>query len=815
MGAPGASECLREVMCRVFGDLMCEGFVIIKDDDLYVGGNSIEELFQHWEKVLFRFQENDLTVAAKKTFICPIKVTILGWTWQAGTLSPSAHKIAPLSTVKPPATATSMRSFLGAYKAISRCIPRYASLLSPLEDALRGLKGAQRIVWSPELTKHFEAAQKALTSPQTITIPVPSDALVLTVDASPVNRGLAATLFVDRAAKRLIADFYSFKLKSHHVNWLPCEMEALAITSAIEHFSPYIRESQNPVKILTDNRPCVQAYKKLTQGKFSASARLSTFLSMLSAYRVEICHIPGKKNITSDFGSRNPTECQDASCQICKFVNEVAQSTVCTISIEDVLSGSARMPFTNTNAWKSAQHDSPILRRLFAHLTSGTRPGKKSRNMTDLRKYLSVASVDNQGLLIVRKPDPYVSHKDLIIVPVQLLPGIITAIHLRFAHPTALQMTKIFDRYFYGLRSKKVIEEVVEQCSQCNSMKYIAPELMTQTTSSVVEHPGDMFAADVMRRALQKILVVRDYHSSYTTTAIIPDETANSLRSGLLISTNLLRRDQCVIRIDNAPGFLPLKNDLQLKKHGIHLDLGRKKNQNKNPVADKAIQELEKEILRHDPSGAIVSDLTLQLITGQLNCMIRDRGLSAKEVILQREQVTGKQLTFNDSMLADKQHESRLRNHGPSAASKARAPAPPTSDIVVGDLVYVKSELNKFKARDRYIVMSMDDGFAKIQKLNNDKLMSTKYTVPIATIFKIFPKDVCRPHSPDEDVLDSESDSEYEHYPISADPINASDTSDGDDEAAPVAAAPNNDTAAPTRQRQPPAWMRSGDYELS
>ena len=290
-----------------------------------------------------------------------------------------------------------MRSFLGAYKAISRCIPRYASLLAPLEDALRGLKGAQRIVWSPELTKHFEAAQKALTTPQTVTIPVPSDTLVLTVDASSVNRGLAATLFVDRATTRLIADFYSFKLKSHHVNWLPCEMEALAITSAIEHFSPYIRESQNPVKILTDNRPCVQAYKKLTQGKFSASARVSTFLSMLSSYRVEICHLPGKKNITSDFGSRNPTECRDASCQICKFVNETAEATVCTVSIEDVLSGSARMPFTNTNAWKSAQHECPILRRLYAHLTSGTRPGKKSRNMTDLRKYLSVASVDNQG----------------------------------------------------------------------------------------------------------------------------------------------------------------------------------------------------------------------------------------------------------------------------------------------------------------------------------------------------------------------------------------------------------------------------------
>ena len=277
----------------------------------------------------------------------------------------------------------------------------------------------------------------------------------------------------------------------------------------------------------------------------------------------------------------------------------------------------------------------------------------------------------------------------------------------------------------------------------------------------------------------------------------------------------MLRRDQCVIRIDNAPGFLPLKNDSQLQKHGIHLDLGRKKNPNKNPVADKAIQELEKEILRNDPSGATVSNLTLQLITGQLNCMIRDRGLSAKEIVLQREQVTGKQLTFNDSMLADKQHEFRKRNHGPSASSKARAPAPPTSDIVVGDLVYIKSELNKFKARDRYIVMSLDNGFACIQKLSNDKLMSTKYTVPITTIFKILGKDNSRPNINDNDVLDTESDSDYEHYPINADPVNDSATSDGDDEAAPDAAAPNNGTVTSTRPRQRPAWMRSGEYDLS
>ena len=164
-------------------------------------------------------------------------------------------------------------------------------------------------------------------------------------------------------------------------------------------------------------------------------------------------------------------------------------------------------------------------------------------------------------------------------------------------------------------------------------------------------------------------------------------------------------------------------------------------------------------------------------------------------------------------MLADKQIISRKQNHGPSASSKAHAPAPCDSDINVGDLVYVKSELHKFKARDRYMVVSLDNGFAGIQKLSNDKLMSTKYTVPLTAIFKTFPKNVDRLHEYDDDVLDSESDSEYECYPISPDPNLAPDAL-VDEVVAPTATMPNIGTSASTRKRQPPAWMRSGEYEL-
>ena len=232
-----------ELMCRIFGDYMYEGFVIIKDDDLHVCGNTVLEVRHNWSLVLFRLQQNNLTLSAKKTIVCPVKTTILGWIWNSGTLTPSTHKVAPLASVEPPKTATSMRSFLGAYKAISRCIPKYASLLSPLEDFLNGLQGAQKIRWSPELLDHFKRAQNALKDFRTLTIPIPSDMLVMTVDASLLNKGLAATLFSCRNEKRHISGFYSFKLKSRHQTWLPFELEALAITAAVEHFSPYIRES--------------------------------------------------------------------------------------------------------------------------------------------------------------------------------------------------------------------------------------------------------------------------------------------------------------------------------------------------------------------------------------------------------------------------------------------------------------------------------------------------------------------------------------------------------------------------------------------
>ena len=90
------------------------------------------------------------------------------------------------------------------------------------------------------------------------------------------------------------------------------------------------------------------------------------------------------------------------------------------------------MPFVNKSAWRSAQHDCQDLRQAYAHLSKGTRPSRKARNWKQLRRYLQLASIDNQGVIVVYKDFTGYPNRTLIVVPVDLLPGIITALHLNW-----------------------------------------------------------------------------------------------------------------------------------------------------------------------------------------------------------------------------------------------------------------------------------------------------------------------------------------------------------------------------------------------
>ena len=165
-----------------------------------------------------------------------------------------------------------------------------------------------------------------------------------------------------------VSGFFSAKLRDSQTTWLPCEVEALSIAAATKYFSPYLIQSSKKACILTDSKPCVQAYEKLCRGEFSASPRVSSFLSVVSRYQASVRHVSGASILQSDFASRNTTPCDNETCQVCAFITRIRDSVVRAVSVHDVLQGNVRLPFTSRPAWLAVQSECPDLRRTNAHL---------------------------------------------------------------------------------------------------------------------------------------------------------------------------------------------------------------------------------------------------------------------------------------------------------------------------------------------------------------------------------------------------------------------------------------------------------------
>jgi hypothetical protein len=96
--------------------------------------------------------------------------------------------------------------------------------------------------------------------------------------------------------------------------------------------------------------------------------------------------------------------------------------------------------------------------------------------------------------------------------------------------------------------------------------------------------------------------------------------------------------------------------------------------------------------------------------------------------LTQRDQFTHKQLPLCDRKIIQEQHHNRLANHPFSEKSKGgRIPHEPS--IQIGDLVYLHNDKNKGRARNRYIIVSLDKQWCTIRKFVGNQLRNTGYKV--------------------------------------------------------------------------------------
>ena len=133
---------------------------------------------------------------------------------------------------------------------------------------------------------------------------------------------------------------------------------------------------------------------------------------------------------------------------------------------------------------------------------------------------------------MLRTPDGHFSEA-VISVPPAIFPGLINALHVRPDHPSKGQLSSLVARYFYTPGWKAHIEQISDNCHQCTSLKQL-PKVLVENTFSPPSQIGTEFAADVIERNTQKILIVKEKISQYLRGALIPDQKTDTLRDALL-----------------------------------------------------------------------------------------------------------------------------------------------------------------------------------------------------------------------------------------------------------------------------------------
>ena len=144
-------------------------------------------------------------------------------------------------------------------------------------------------------------------------------------------------------------------------------------------------------------------------------------------------------------------------------------------------------------------------------------------------------------------------------------------------------------------------------------------------------------------------MILREVLTSHTATMKVIDEKEESLRVGLMtLIAHYKTMKKFQIRVDNQSGMVALVNDKVLKKLNIEIVRGDSKNVNKNPVAERAVREIEDEIIKIQPSDREITPSTLAQATMAVNNKIRYTGFTANELLANTNSLTGEKLQIED-----------------------------------------------------------------------------------------------------------------------------------------------------------------------
>ena len=753
---------LDQVLGKVLGDETSGGICLAARDDLFVGGDSIDETIANWDKILTKLERANLKVTARKVRVFLEDTEVFGHRITNGEVSPSDHTVTSLGDIKMDEIKTNkqLNSWRGLYKTLIQHLPDLASMMAPFDKVTANKPVSGLVDWTVEgRVAAFNRAKLQLKRINKLYLPRPEEKLILMPDTACEDNCTGWVLYTQRDGKNLPAQFCSAKLAPYMANWFPCEKEGVGAVLAIDQCRHWINESHHITTVLADNQPVVDAAKMMKLGRHSKSPRLQSLLSSVNRSNVQFMHSSAKagEHVVPDRLSRLKRTCGAKDCQTERFLDDIPANIQCmstlipNLTLEDLIFGNMEpaslgassselseilckgrgaIPLGSRAAWLEIQRSNIECRKYLDQVKYGQLPGKKDSSKANLNKMRKNCIVE-KGLIVCKSFDNILMReRSRVFVPGEFLKSILTVIHVRLDHISTFQLENVFNRYFFGILTNGTCKEVTEECSLCVSLQKYPKELDQFNPKLEPEHPGSHMNADVMQRAGQKILINTDLFSGYTTACFLESETKEEMIRGLLLLTTPMRHSpEIMVRVDTAPALKALlkSGSRDLSENGLKLVAGEDMNKNSNCSVDKKMQELQVEIKKLCPTETKISLSTLSRAVTNLNERIRNQGLTSSQVQFSRDTVSGENLNLDDRTLLKDKLEKRKVNNVQSAKSKTPKGKEQTKpNLNPGDIAYVKSQGSKHQSREPFLVTAADGDKVKMQKILHSHYTSNR-----------------------------------------------------------------------------------------
>lgn len=262
-------------------------------DDVIVWGATVQEHDTRLRSLLERARKVGIRFNNDKCEFCVKQVSYLGHTFSAQGMRVDNNKLKAIKEMQTPHDRPSLERFLGMVNYLSKFIPNYSEVASPLRQLLK-----KDIVWCWE-EAHGKAVQRLkelVCSAPVLALYSAREPVLLSVDAS--SRALGAVLL---QAGRPV-EFASATLTDTQTRYAQIEKELLAVVYGLERFHQYVF-GRREVTVETDHKPLEALFNKPLD---SVPARLQRMMLRIQGYDIKVMYKPGKYMYVADTLSRAP-----------------------------------------------------------------------------------------------------------------------------------------------------------------------------------------------------------------------------------------------------------------------------------------------------------------------------------------------------------------------------------------------------------------------------------------------------------------------------------------------------------------------------